>query len=81
VDDTWLKQEPPAHIARPTPALGGALLSQEKEMIEAALSESHGRIAGSAGAAARLGLPAATLESKIKRLGINKFRFKVPRAG
>jgi formate hydrogenlyase transcriptional activator len=79
VDDTWLKQEPP-HVASPTVALGGALLSQEKEMIEAALAESHGRISGPAGAAAKLALPAQTLESKIKRLGINKFRFKVPRA-
>jgi formate hydrogenlyase transcriptional activator len=79
VDDTWLKQEPP-HVASPTVALGGALLSQEKEMIEGALAESHGRISGPAGAAAKLALPAQTLESKIKRLGINKFRFKVPRA-
>jgi formate hydrogenlyase transcriptional activator len=80
VDDTWLKQEPP-HVASPTVALGGALLSQEKEMIEAALAESHGRISGPAGAAAKLALPAQTLEAKIKRLGINKFRFKVPHAG
>jgi formate hydrogenlyase transcriptional activator len=80
VDHTWLKQEPP-HVASPTVALGGALLSQEKEMIEAALAESHGRISGPAGAAAKLALPAQTLEAKIKRLGINKFRFKVPHAG
>jgi formate hydrogenlyase transcriptional activator len=80
VDDTWLKQEPP-HVASPTIALGGALLSQEKEMIEAALAQSHGRISGPAGAAAKLALPARTLESKIKRLGINKFRFKGPHAG
>jgi formate hydrogenlyase transcriptional activator len=81
VDGTWLKQEPLPPIARPTVALGGALLSQEKEMIEAALAESHGRISGPAGAAAKLAIPAPTLESKIKRLGINKFRFKVPQAG
>jgi formate hydrogenlyase transcriptional activator len=80
VDDTWLKQEPP-HAASPTVALGGVLLSQEKEMVEAALAESHGRISGPAGAAAKLALPAQTLEAKIKRLGINKFRFKVPHAG
>jgi formate hydrogenlyase transcriptional activator len=80
VDDTWLTQEP-LHVAGPTAALNGALLSQEKEMIEAALAESHGRISGAAGAAAKLAIPARTLESKIKRLGINKFRFKVPRAG
>jgi formate hydrogenlyase transcriptional activator len=79
VDDTWLKQEP-RHVAGPTVPLGGALLSQEKEMIEAALAESHGRVSGPAGAAAKLSLPAQTLDAKIKRLGINKFRFKVPRA-
>ena len=49
-------------------------------MIEAALAESHGRISGPAGAAAKLGLPARTLDSKIKRLKINKYRFKVPQA-
>jgi formate hydrogenlyase transcriptional activator len=80
VDDTWLKQEPP-HVASPTVALGGALLSQEKEMIEAALAESHGRISGPVGAAAKLALPTRTLDSKIKRLGINKYRFKVQQAG
>jgi formate hydrogenlyase transcriptional activator len=80
VDHTWLKQEP-SRVASPTVALGGALLSHEKEMIEAALAQSHGRISGPTGAAAKLAIPARTLESKIKRLGINKFRFKVPRAG
>ena len=76
VDETWLKREPP-HVTSPTVALNGALLGREKEMIEAALAESHGRISGPAGAAAKLGLPTRTLDSKIKRLGINKFRFKV----
>jgi formate hydrogenlyase transcriptional activator len=80
VDESWLKQDPP-RVASPTVALGGALLSQEKEMIEAALAESHGRVSGPAGAAAKLALPAQTLDAKIKRLGINKFRFKVARAG
>jgi formate hydrogenlyase transcriptional activator len=59
-------------------ALDIALVRQEKEMIEAALAESQGRISGSAGAAAKLGLPARTLDSKIKRLKINKYRFKAP---
>jgi formate hydrogenlyase transcriptional activator len=80
VDETWLKHEPP-QVASPRVALNGALLRQEKEMIEAALAGSHGRISGSAGAAAKLGLPTRTLDSKIKRLGINKFRFKVPHSG
>src|ERR1700723_693072 len=76
VDETWLKWQAP-QVASPTVALNGALLRREKEMIEAALAESRGRISGPAGAAAKLGLPTRTLDSKIKRLEINKFRFKV----
>ncbi len=79
VDETWLKREP-LQVASPRVALNGALLRQEKEMIEAALAESHGRISGPTGAAANLGLPTRTLDSKVKRLGINKYRFKVPQA-
>jgi formate hydrogenlyase transcriptional activator len=77
VDQTWLKREPGQNPARPA-TLDGALVRQEKEMIEAALAESQGRISGPAGAAAKLGLLARTLDSKIKRLKINKYRFKVP---
>ena len=57
VDETWLKREPPQNPVRPR-TLNGALVRQEKEMIEAALAESQGRISGPAGAAAKLGLPA-----------------------
>jgi formate hydrogenlyase transcriptional activator len=42
-------------------------------MIEAALAESHGRISGPSGAAMKLRMPRQTLESKIRRLGINKY--------
>jgi formate hydrogenlyase transcriptional activator len=78
VDESWLKPEP-LQVATPrTVALNGALHRQEKEMIEAALAESHGRISGPDGAAAKLSLPTRTLDSKIKRFGINKYRFKVP---
>ncbi len=77
VDETWLKHELPPAASR-TATLGGTLVRREKEMIEAALKESQGRISGPGGAAAKLGLPAKTLDSKIKRLKINKFRFKVP---
>jgi formate hydrogenlyase transcriptional activator len=75
VDETWLKREP-TQVSRPTVALNGALHKQEKEMIEAALAASHGQVSGSTGAAIKLGLPTRTLDSKIKRLGINKYRFK-----
>ena len=81
LDESWLKPGPSQVAASRAVALSGVLHTQEKEMIEAALAESHGRIAGPAGAAAKLALPARTLESKIKRLGINKYRFKVPQAG
>jgi formate hydrogenlyase transcriptional activator len=76
VDETWLKRQASQFI-RPTVALNGALQRQEKEMIEAALAESRGRVSGPGGAANKLGLPRPTLEARIKRLGINKYRFKV----
>ena len=49
---------------------------EERELIEAALRESQGRVYGPSGAAARLGIPRSTLESKIRSLKINKNRFK-----
>jgi formate hydrogenlyase transcriptional activator len=80
VDETWLKREPSQVAASSTVALNGVLQRQEKEMIEAALAESHGRISGPTGAAAKLGIPTRTLDSKIERLGINKYRFKASQA-
>ena len=79
MDEGWLKRELRANPRR-TGTLHGTLVKQEKEMIEAALAESRGRISGPAGAAAKLALPAQTLDAKIKRLGINKFRFKDPQS-
>jgi len=78
-DETWLRGALPVARSRAS-TLNGALVKQEKEMIEAALAETHGRISGPSGAATKLGLPARTLDSKIKRLRINKYRFKVARA-
>jgi formate hydrogenlyase transcriptional activator len=49
---------------------------QEKDMIEAALKDTRGRVSGPRGAAAKLGIPRSTLESKIKSLKIDKNRFK-----
>lgn len=48
---------------------------QERQLIEEALAASNGRVAGQRGAASRLGLSPSTLESKIRRLGIDKYRF------
>lgn len=75
VDETWLKRES-SEAPHPTTALGGTLLRQEREIIESALAECRGQVSGPAGAAARLGVPTRTLDSKIKRLGIDKYRFK-----
>jgi formate hydrogenlyase transcriptional activator len=71
VDASWLKLES-EESERPHEGLS-ALADREIEMIEAALAESHGRISGPSGAAAKLGIPRQTLESKIKRLGIDKY--------
>lgn len=68
--------------ARGTPSLPGQRelvrvpAHQERGIIEAALAESRGRVSGPSGAAAKLGMPSTTLESKIKALKIDKHRFK-----
>ena len=79
VDETWLKRQAP-QFAAPAVRLNSALQRQEKEMIEAALAEARGRVSGPDGAATKLGLPRPTLDAKIKRLGIDKYRFKVRRS-
>jgi formate hydrogenlyase transcriptional activator len=75
VDETWLKRRTP-QVAAPKLPLNGALLRQEKEMIETALSEAGGIVGGTTGAAAKLGIPRETLNSKIRKLGINRDLFK-----
>jgi transcriptional regulator with GAF, ATPase, and Fis domain len=80
VDPTWIRSQTRGHPTRSAPLLA-TVLCQEKSLIEAALRETLGRIAGADGAAAKLGIPRTTLESKIKRLEINKHRFKRPVAG
>jgi formate hydrogenlyase transcriptional activator len=54
---------------------GDRISRQERQLIEEALAASNGRVAGQRGAAGRLGLSPSTLESKIRRLGIDKYRF------
>jgi len=77
VDDSWLKSE----SAESSPRRGlSALEDHEVEMIEAALADTHGRVSGPSGAAAKLGIPRQTLESKIRRLGIEKYAQKRPTA-
>jgi len=75
VDASWLKAGPP----RPSQRTGHqvtTLAQGEKAMIEAALAECHGRVSGPRGAAAKLGIPRQTLESKIKALQIDKLVYQ-----
>jgi len=75
IDPRWLsgRSRGPAPVASLSP---GTLATHEKDAIEAALTQSQGRVAGPFGAAGRLGVPASTLESKIKALQIDKRRFR-----
>jgi PAS domain S-box-containing protein len=73
VDESWLSAR--STIAGPL-ALSGTLVAHEKAIIEEALSACGGRVFGAAGAAALLGIPRSTLESKIRTLRINKNRFR-----
>ena len=76
VDENWLRA---ASIDSALPQEGLSLLAdRELEMIEAALAECHGRISGPSGAAAKLGIPRQTLESKIRRNGIDRYGRKGP---
>jgi formate hydrogenlyase transcriptional activator len=82
VDETWLRPKSPQLSGRPI-SRHGVLAEDKKEFadrerkaIEAALTECNGRVAGSRGAAAILGIPHQTLQSKIVSLGIDKGRFK-----
>src|SRR5882724_7780221 len=75
VDESWLSSRP-AQSDPATQPLSEKLVAQEKEMIEAALAESKGRVSGPSGAAAKLGIPQSTLDSKIKSLKIDKQRFR-----
>jgi formate hydrogenlyase transcriptional activator len=76
VDESWLSRQPPATEPNAGPVFFKTDPSQEKAVIEAALKESGGRVYGPTGAAAKLGIPRSTLESKIRSLKINKKHFK-----
>jgi DNA-binding NtrC family response regulator len=77
VDELWLSRASPRPVTRVQSSASTAHEPRgEREIIESALAESRGRIAGPSGAAAKLGIPASTLESKIKALKIRKSQFK-----
>ena len=75
VDETWLTPVTPKTAASSVPLVAN-LIDHEREMIEAALREAEGLVSGPTGAATKLGIPRQTLESKIRKLGINRHRFK-----
>ncbi len=75
IDESWLRggSPPPSRrMARQVTTLAEG----EKELIEAALAASRGRVSGPSGAAVKLGIPRQTLESKIKGLHIDRRSFQ-----
>jgi PAS domain S-box-containing protein len=77
IDEAWLSGRATA-TARTSAVLPEAMQGEERKLIEAALTRSRGKVAGSNGAAAMLGIPSSTLESKIRQLKIEKRRFSGP---
>jgi PAS domain S-box-containing protein len=74
IEKAWLASPEPARQELPNP-LPDTLQNQEREIIETALAECKGKVAGPKGAAAKLGIPRSTLDSKIKQLKIKKHKF------
>ncbi|BDG05060.1 sigma-54 interaction domain-containing protein [Anaeromyxobacter oryzae] len=77
VEESWFRREASQGPA-PSASLTGTLAASERELIEAALAACKGRVSGEGGAAARLGIPRQTLESKIRALHIDRYRFRTP---
>jgi DNA-binding NtrC family response regulator/PAS domain-containing protein len=75
IDDAWLASEAQPSQPGLSAPLNETLHNQEREIIEAALAASGGRVAGPNGAAAKLGIPRSTLDSKIKLLKIHKHKY------
>src|SRR6202171_320715 len=75
VDESWLTRVTPKLAATSVPLVAD-LAEHEREMLEAALRQSEGIVGGPTGAAVKLGIPRQTLESKIRKLGINRYRFR-----
>jgi len=71
IDPAWLSSQNTPRLASSGP-LKHNLQNYEKDLIEAALAKSNGKVAGPSGAAVRLGIPRSTLDLKIKQLNIKK---------
>ena len=84
VDELWLskKSVSPVFPVKVSPLAKGQVAKEtvdprsEREIIEAALAATRGRVSGPSGAAAKLGIAASTLHDRIKALEINKKQFK-----
>jgi formate hydrogenlyase transcriptional activator len=76
IEENWLPPLPLTPESKRQVELPVRLLVQEKDMIEAALKDTRGRVSGPRGAAVKLGIPRSTLESKIRSLKIDKNRFR-----
>jgi PAS domain S-box-containing protein len=74
IEKAWLASPEPARQELPGP-MPDTLQNQEREIIETALAGCKGKVAGPEGAAAKLGIPRSTLDSKIKQLKIKKHKF------
>jgi transcriptional regulator with GAF, ATPase, and Fis domain len=72
IEEAWLSLQDSPHLSG---ELTQTLQNQEKQIIETALAESNGKVAGPNGAAAKLGIPPSTLDSKIKQFKIKKHKF------
>ena len=75
MDESWLSWEAVLTQAA-SKTLSKGPVTEQRQIIEAALAEARGRVSGPSGAAAQLGIPASTLESKIRALKISKCRFR-----
>jgi formate hydrogenlyase transcriptional activator len=82
VDETWLTRDSNT-AGEPSIPIGTSLAQQqriqaetERQMIETALAATRGRITGADGAAAKLGIPRQTIDSKITALGIDNHRYR-----
>jgi DNA-binding NtrC family response regulator len=74
VNQSWIPHE--ASETPDSPPFTNALTRHQRQMIETALAQTRGQVAGPGGAAAKLGMKSSTLESKIRTLNIDKRRFR-----
>jgi formate hydrogenlyase transcriptional activator len=77
IDELWLTKIPVPQASRSERSrIVNAEPRTEREVIEATLAETRGRVSGPSGAAAKLRVPPSTLETRIRALKIDKRRFR-----